>query len=139
MPPNLHSPSLMTDTLNLTTHRAAESVWDRRGWDGTREQLAITRWLLGIGGSALALQGLRRRSVAGSLLAGVGGTIAWWAFTGEGDLSDARRFVTQLVERAGWRTEDLVHDASADSFPASDAPAFTPTVGTGLSGRARAR
>ena len=106
----------MTDTLNLTTHRAAESVWDRRGWNGTREQLAITRWLLGIGG-----------------------TIAWWAFTGEGDLSDARRFVTQLVERAGWRTEDLVHDASADSFPASDAPAFTPTVGAGLSGRARAR
>ena len=129
----------MTDTLNLTTHRAAESVWDRRGWDGTREQLAITRWLLGIGGSALALQGLRRRSVTGSLLAGVGGTIAWWAFTGEGDLSDARRFVTQLVERAGWRTEDLVHDASADSFPASDAPAFTPTVGAGLSGRARGR
>ena len=129
----------MTETLNLTTHRAPASVWDRRGWDGTRQQLAITRWLLGIGGSALALQGLRRRSVAGSLLAGVGGTIAWWAFTGEGDLSDARRFVTQMVERAGWRREDLVHDASADSFPASDAPAWTPTVGTGLSGRARAR
>ena len=21
--------------LNLTTHRASASVWDRRGWDGT--------------------------------------------------------------------------------------------------------
>lgn len=129
----------MTDTLNLTTHRAAASVWDRRGWDGTREQLTATRWLLGIGGGALALQGLRQRSVAGSLLAGLGGAIAWWALTGEGDLSDARRHVTHLIERAGWRTEDLVHDASADSFPASDAPAWTPTVGTGLSGRARQR
>lgn len=131
----------MTEThgLNLTTHRAPASVWDRRGWDGTREQLAMTRWLLGVGGGALALQGLRQRSVAGSILAGLGGTLAWWALTGEGDLSEARRFVGQLIERAGWRTEDQVHDASADSFPASDAPAWTPTVGTGLSGRPRAR
>ena len=28
--------------LNLTTHRASASVWDRRGWDGTRERLAMT-------------------------------------------------------------------------------------------------
>jgi hypothetical protein len=131
----------MTEThgLNLTTHRAPASVWDRRGWDGTREQLTVTRWLLGIGGGALAVQGLRQRSVAGSVLAGLGGSLAWWALTGEGDLSNARRFVGQLIERAGWRTEDQVHDASADSFPASDAPAWTPTVGTGLSGRPRAR
>jgi hypothetical protein len=131
----------MTDShgLNLTTHRAAASVWERRGWDGTREQLAMTRWLVGIGGGALAVQGLRQRSVAGSILAGIGGSLAWWALTGEGDLSDARRFISQLVERAGWRREDLVHDASADSFPASDAPAWTATVGTGLSGRARTR
>jgi len=131
----------MTEThgLNLTTHRAPASVWDRRGWDGTREQLTMTRWLVGLGGGALALQGLRQRSVAGSILAGLGGSLAWWALTGEGDLSEARRFVGHLVDRAGWRTEDQVHGASADSFPASDAPAWTPTVGTGLSGRPRAR
>jgi hypothetical protein len=128
-----------TDGLNLATHRAPASVWDRRGWDGTREHLAMTRWLLGIGGGALALQGLRQRSVAGSILAVLGGGVALWAFTGEGDLPDARRFIGQLIERAGWRTEDLVHDASADSFPASDAPAWTPTVGTGLSRHLRAR
>lgn len=131
----------MTDTheLNLTTHRATESVWERSGWDGTREQLAMTRWLVGIGGGALALQGLRQRSIAGSLLAGLGSGLAWWALTGEGDLSGARRWFGQAVERAGWTSDDRVHDESAESFPASDAPSWTPTVGTGLRSRARVR
>jgi hypothetical protein len=125
--------------LNLTTHRAPASVWDRRGWDGTRERKAMTRWLLGAGGSALALQGLRQRTVMGGLLAGIGGGLAVWALSGEGDLSDARRWLACMAERVGWSSQDLVHDASADSFPASDAPAWTPTVGTGLrGGRARA-
>lgn len=123
--------------LNLTTHRASASVWDRRGWDGTRERLAMTRWLLGIGGSALALQGMRQKTMTGGLLAGIGGSLAWWALSGEGDLSEARRWFTHLAERAGWNTDDLVHEASADSFPASDAPARTSTVGTGLRGRVR--
>lgn len=118
--------------LNLTTHRASASVWDRRGWDGSRERLAVTRWLLGVGGAALAVQGLRRKSIVGGLLAGIGGSIAWWSLTGEGDLSDARRRLGQLAERAGWTSRDVEDDASADSFPASDAPARTSAVGTGL-------
>src|SRR4051812_29544627 len=99
-----------TKELNLTTHRTSDSVWDRRGWDGTRERLAATRWLLGVGGAALAVQGLRRKSVAGGLLAGLGGSLAWWALTGEGDLSDARRWFGQLAERSGWSPQDVVHD-----------------------------
>src|SRR5438132_11660100 len=102
----------MTETtgLNLTTHRAPASVWDRRGWDGTRERLATTRWLVGIGGGALALQGLRQRSVAGSVMAVFGGGLAWWALTGEGDLSEARRWIGAAFDRVGWIPHDRVHD-----------------------------
>jgi hypothetical protein len=131
----------MTDThgLNLTTHRAAGNVWDRRGWNGTRQQLAMTRMLVGAGGGALALQGLRQRTILGSLLAACGGGLAWWALTGEGDLSDARLRIGHILERVGWTARDRVHDESAESFPASDAPSWTPTVGTGLSSRPRVR
>src|SRR5262245_16914572 len=121
-----------TAELNLTIHRAPASVWERSGWDGTRQQLTLSRWLVGVGGGVLAIQGLRQRTVTGAFLAGLGGSLAWWALTGEGDLPDVRQWLGRVADRAGLRSEDEIHEASADSFPASDAPSWTPTVGTGL-------
>jgi hypothetical protein len=118
--------------LNLRTHRAPQSVWDRSGWDGTRQQLAMTRVLLGVGGAALAIQGVRQGTWTGRALAGMGGAVAWWALTGEGDLSVVRCWFTRLIDHAPWKEDDEVAAASAESFPASDAPSWTPTVGTGL-------
>jgi hypothetical protein len=138
LPVTMDQTSSATEPMsNLSTYRTSDNVWDRRGWNGSKESFAVTRLLVGVGGGALALQGLRLGTWKGRALAGVGGSLAWWAATGTGDLSEARRWFNEVLERAPWSREDRVFDESAASFPASDSPSWTPTVGTGLRRKAQ--
>jgi len=126
--------------INLTTHRAVTSVWERRGWDGTPDRPTVGRYLVAAGGGALAVQGVRlglragarHRTLGGALLACAGAGLAWWALAGDGDLSNVPRQIAAFLKRTRDRDDDAIHEASSDSFPASDAPSWTPTVGTGV-------
>jgi hypothetical protein len=138
MTPFLHPGQAMTSQtadLNLTMHRASESVWNRRGWNGSTSEQTLARWLVGVGGGVLAIEGFRRRSKVGTFLAGFGASLAWWAVAGPETALVARGRVASLFARGGRRM-DRVLDESADSFPASDAPSWTPTTGTGVRARA---
>ena len=104
---------------NLELHRCNESIWDRAenrfNWD-------TERWLLAAAAGVFLIAGLRRRTPAGLAMIVGGGALAWWA-SSEMDQRRHRRGQLRAVlpTRA---SRDPISEASQESFPASDAPAW---------------
>ena len=103
---------------NLACHRAARSVWEKRGWSGVTIEERVGPWLVSLAGAAMVIAGTRRRSWRGvQFMIGGAGMIACAA----AGLCNPRHATVR------WRhlvrpAFDRVTDASMDSFPASDPP-----------------
>jgi hypothetical protein len=109
---------------NLACHRAARSVWDKRGWSGVTIEERVGPWAVSITGAALIVAGVRRRSWNGAHLVIGGAMLIAGAAAG---------FCNPRHAAMRWRSltacpPDALTGDLMDSFPASDPSSLTATA-----------
>lgn len=121
---------MIEESLNLTVQRGPTSVWDKPGWQVQDVARPAPAWLIASGGLLLGLYGAGRRGRMRAFTTLAGSGLIAWAVLGGGRLQR----VWGYMGRA-WLPYSSPHDevgqASDDSFPASDAPAWTSAAATG--------
>ena len=112
---------------NLTPLRGP-NVWDKPGFGARDSRELVERLVVGTAGLLLLVLGLQGRSAGRRATAAAGASLLALAGTPAG-LDRARAWTDR--QRWRWTHQDTVTDQSAQSFPASDSPAWTATTASG--------